>query len=308
MEAIKKPRLLVVGGTGFIGQHIVQRGAEDGWDVTSISFNEPKEEHKIPNVNYVSFDLAERESFSRLLNKTYDYVINLGGYVDHTLFSGGGRRLVDTHFVGLLNLLEHINRGAVRRFIQIGSSDEYGDAPHPQAEDLRECPISPYSLAKVASTHFLQMLWRTEKFPAVIIRLFLTYGPFQEQQRFLPQIIYGCLDDLEFPVSAGEQLRDFCYVEDVVDAIFRCMETDAVSGQVVNIGSGEARSIRNMVETIVNLIGQGRPQFGAIPYRIGENMALYADITKAKELLNWRPKKSLDVGLSKTIAWYKACH
>ena len=81
--------------------------------------------------------------------------------------------------------------------------------PPPQCEELREQPISPYSLAKVASTHFLQMLQRTEGFPAVVLRLFLTYGPHQDNRRFLPQIIQACLRDDEFAVSDGHQLRDF---------------------------------------------------------------------------------------------------
>ena len=134
------------------------------------------------------------------------------------------------HFTALQNLLEVIPRGKLKRFVQIGSSDEYGNASAPQHETLREQPISPYSLAKVASTHFLQMLHLTENFPAVTLRLFLTYGPGQDTGRFLPQIIRGCLADLTFPTSAGKQLRDFCYLDDTVRAILQALNVPKVDG------------------------------------------------------------------------------
>ena len=143
-----------------------------------------------------------------------------------------------------------------------------------QHEGLREEPISPYSLGKVASTHFLQMLFRTEEFPMVILRLFLTYGPGQEDRRFLPQIIKGCLSDAEFPTSEGQQLRDFCYVRDTVRAIMMALVSEDAKGQVFNVASGESVTIRSMVDEVCRIVGMGRPQFGEVPYRPDENMAL----------------------------------
>ena len=188
--------------------------------------------------------------------------------------------------------------------MQIGSSDEYGNATAPQNEKLREDPISPYSLGKVASTHFLQMLHKTEAFPCVVLRLFLTYGPGQNEERFLPHIIMGCLNDRSFPTSPGDQLRDFCYVDDVVRAIFVVLENDSVNGEVFNIASGQPLSIRSLIECVRDLIGKGEPCFGEVPYRPAENMCLYADIQKAKELLQWEAAHKLEDGLNKTIAWY----
>ena len=301
------PRLLVVGGSGFIGHHVVRHGLRLGWNVASIGLNPPITTRICSGANYVTADLSHVDSLRRLGDNRFDYVVNLGGHIDHSLFSNGGRRLIRVHFDGMLGLLEFLDRETIKRFVQIGSSDEYGDMPAPQKERLREQPISPYSLAKVAATHFLQMLHRTEGFPAVALRLFLTYGPGQDERRFLPQIIRGCLDDQEFPVSAGAQLRDFCYVTDAVEAIFRCLDCTAVNGQVINIASGEPRSIREMIEMTVGLIGTGRPQFGSIPYRPGENMALYADVALAREILGWTPRTQLTAGLKATIEWMKTC-
>jgi nucleoside-diphosphate-sugar epimerase len=149
------------------------------------------------------------------------------------------------------------------------------------------------------------MLHRTEAFPATTLRLFLTYGPGQNGRRFLPQIISGCLQDKTFPVSAGGQLRDFCHVRDTVAAVFAALQSPAARGEVINIGSGKPVSIRKMIELVQALVGSGRPEYGAIPYRAGENMELYPDISKARRLLDWRPKVELEIGLQETIRWVK---
>ncbi len=308
MAQVKAPRLLVLGGSGFIGHHVVRRGCELGWEVVSLGLNKPAETRMEPGVRYVVADLTRAESLMLLKDRCFNYVVNLSGYIDHTLFKSGGRRVLGNHLQPLLNLLEYLDRTSLVRFVQIGSSDEYGNGPAPQREDQREMPISPYSLAKVAATHFLQMLHRSEKLPAVTLRLFLTYGPGQEERRFLPQTIRSCLRDHEFSVSLGEQLRDFCFVEDIVNAIYLCFECGDVNGRILNIGSGNPQKIREIIEYTVNLIGAGRPQFGKIPYRPGESMTLYADTTAARDILGWTPRISIKEGIRRTIESIKKCH
>jgi len=299
-------RLLVVGGSGFIGRYVVEQGLHQKWHVTSIGLHTPKYSRKTAGAKYMIANITQASSLKSLGDNKFDYVVNLGGYIDHDLFRAGGRRTISSHFDGLLNLLEFLDRSTIKRFIQIGSSDEYGNVAAPQHERIRESPITPYSLAKVAATHFLQMLNRTEGFPAVILRLFLAYGPGQDNQRFLPQIIQGCLENRQFPVSGGAQIRDFCYVEDIVDAVFRCLDCPSANGTLLNIASGEPTQVREIIELIVQMIGSGRPQFGKVPYRTGENMSLYADISAAREILNWSPRWTLLNGLNTTIDWIRS--
>ena len=301
---MNSPHLLVIGGTGFIGHHLLKSVQKKGWQMTSVSLNPPTEERIVDCVRYLTFDMTDQTLVKKHLCEDFDYVVNLGGYIDHQLFRNGGRSLIETHFTALQNLLEVLPCNNLKRFVQIGSSDEYGNAPAPQHEDYREKPISPYSFSKVASTHLLQMLYRTENFPAVTLRLFLTYGPGQDSSRFLPQIIRGCLDDATFSTSAGEQFRDFCFVYDIVRAIIQAMTQPEIEGNVINVASGKAVSIRTMIEKVCELIGFGNPQYGEVSYRNGENMSLYANISKAKRKLNWEPTTSLEIGLKKTIDWY----
>ena len=303
-EAMTMGRMLVVGGSGFIGHALCRTAQERGYTVSSLSMHVPAK--SLDGVEYLACNLADREALKALLNgRQFDYLVNCGGYIDHRSYFSGGRELIGAHFDGAQNLLDAVDAAKLKRFVQIGSGDEYGNAAAPQVETTREAPISPYSLGKTAATHFLQMLWRMDKFPAVTLRIFLAYGPGQGDKRFLPQIILGCLRDDRFPVSAGEQLRDFCYVDDVVEGILRTLDVPEVCGQVINLASGIPVSIRAMIEHVCALVGQGQPDFGKIPYRPGENMALWADTTLARELLGWQPQVSLEQGLAKTIEYYR---
>ncbi len=295
-------QLLVVGGAGFIGQHVVKKALTQGFNTTILSKNDCKAIDKLDGVTYLCADIRNKEQLLALLEgKTFDYIINLGGYVDHSKYSNGGDKVFDVHFNGVRNLVNCIDRLSIKSFVQIGSSDEYGDNPAPQFESQKESPISSYSCAKVASTYFLQTLYKTENFPAVILRPFLVYGPGQSEDRFIPQIIKGCKLNDNFSVSHGEQRRDFCYIDDFIRAIFLSLDNDNAYGEVINVASGIPVAIKDVINKIVNIVGSGNPDFGRVPYRFLENMNLYADISKAKKILQWHPDITLDKGISKMI-------
>lgn len=299
-------RILIVGGTGFIGRHLATRCLKDTPHVTCLGLTDTGKVSYPKGLEILQADITDKEQMrSVLCGKLFDYVFNLVGYIDHTPYFKGGRKIIESHFIGPMNLIDCLDRERLKCFVQIGSSDEYGSVPAPQKETMREMPISSYSLAKTATSHFIQMLSKTEEFPGVVLRFFLVYGPGQDDRRFLPQIIKGCLRDEGFKTSEGGQLRDFCYVEDVVGAMVKAALSQAVKGQIINVASGTPISIRQMIENVVKLIGGGRPLWGTYPYRKGENMALYADVSLAKSLLQWEPKITIDDGLTKTIEYYK---
>lgn len=301
-----KPRLLVVGGNGFIGRHIVRNALDLNWIVTSLNTSIPVNEDRFRDVSYLAANVSDRHELSRaLVDPSFEYVVNCGGYINHAPLLKGGDKVFETHFCGAFNLARILNRDALKAFVNIGSSDEYGSIPAPQMEISREQPISPYSMGKVAATHFLEMLYRTEDFPATTLRLFLTYGPGQDTSRFLPQIIKGCIENRSFPTSAGLQVRDFCFIRDTVAAVFATLMQPLARGQIINIGSGSGVPIRQVIELIQTCIKGGNPFYGEIPYRRGENMALYADVAKAKLILGWSAKTSLEEGLLQTIEWVR---
>lgn len=299
-------KTLVVGGRGFIGSHVVETLLDTGALVTTLSLSEPLSPIEREGFEHVTGDIRDPDSLRKCLSKReFDYVINSGGYIDHSPYFSGGRDLIDQHFLGTMNLLDQVRGPDLKGYVQIGSSDEYGALEAPQNENSREAPISPYSLGKVASAHLLQMLRRTENLPAVIVRLFLVYGPGQDHRRFMPQVIRGCLANQVFETSEGMQVRDFCYVDDVVNAILLAMVSERARGKVINVASGEPVTIREVIKKVVSMVGRGKADFGKITYRAGENMALYADIKLAKKILAWQPAITLDEGLKRTIAWYE---
>ena len=299
-------KLLIVGGTGFIGEAAAKEAVKRGFQVTIISKNNCPKSRQLKDIEYISVDITNKNSLQLVLkDKIFCYVLNLGGYIDHANYSNGGSEVYDVHFNGVRNLVDCLDKSKIKGFVQIGSSDEYGNNPAPQSENQREDPISLYSCAKVASTYFLQTLYKTERFPAVILRPFLVYGPGQGEGRFIPQIIKGCLNNQKFPTSKGEQLRDFCFIDDFVQAVFSALSNNNAYGEVINIASGKPVSVKKLIDIIVSAIGSGQPQFGQIAYRNGENMSLYGNITKAKEILDWKPSVSLEQGLEETIKWIK---
>jgi nucleoside-diphosphate-sugar epimerase len=298
-------RVLVVGGSGFIGAALVRRLLKLKAEVSSIGKrNDGKV--KLEMAGHRVVDIQDHVALAKVISdQEYNIVINAAGYVDHSPYLQGGINVINTHYLGNMNLIDLCYRPCLQRFIYIGSSDEYGLAPSPQQEDLREAPITPYAAAKTGATHLIQTLARTEGFPGVVVRLFLVYGPGQAEYRFLPQVITGCLQNREVPATKGEQLRDFCFIEDVIDGLLLSAVKHEALGQLINIASGKAISIRNMINKVVGIIGKGRPNFGAYPYRLGENMSLYASIKRAKEILGWEPITTLDEGLKKTVSWYE---
>ncbi|GAB6038071.1 NAD(P)-dependent oxidoreductase [Fundidesulfovibrio butyratiphilus] len=297
-EAFSGSRALVAGGGGFIGKALTARLRALGARTDVLGLR--------PGPDRLALDLRDRQALARgLEGRDYNYVFNLGGYINHAPMAKGGLDVLDTHLGGAVNLIAALSGHPLKGFVQVGSSDEYGQSPAPQREDMREAPFSPYSAAKTAVSHLVQALARTEGFPGSVVRYFLVYGPGQDSARFLPQIIRGALEDREFPTSLGGQLRDFCYIDDAVEGALLAACRPQARGEVFNIASGRPVSIREMIDTVVGLVGTGRPQFGAHPYRPGENMALWADVEKAKRLLGFQARVGLAEGLGLTIAHFR---
>jgi nucleoside-diphosphate-sugar epimerase len=295
--------ILIIGGTGFIGKHLSRQAKLNNLKVTVLSKNILD---KINGVDYEKVNIENIEEVELFFKtRSFEYIINLSGYINHSLFFTNGMTVIKNHFEGLLNIVRCLNRAKLKHFIHIGSSDEYGNNKSPQKENIRESPISPYAFSKTSCSHFLQMLNQTEDFPVTILRLFLTYGPGQSFDRFLPFIIKQCILKKSFPVSEGKQLRDFCYISDIINGILKTLSSKGAFGQIINLASGRPVSIKEVILLVKKLIGTGRPEFGIINYRVGENMSLYADVSKANKFLNWKPSVSLEEGLIETIKSYK---
>lgn len=291
-------RILIVGGTGFIGYNFAKVAIEKKFQVTSISLKKPRKERYLNDVKYIFVDLENYQLLKKKIKGDFEYVVNVGGYGRHMPFSKGGDVIFKSHYFGLKNLIKVISKKKLKRFVQIGSSAEYGSSLAPQHENSNCSPTTPYALAKFMSTNYLIKLHKMYKFPVVILRLFSVYGLGQDKNKVIPQIITGCIKNDKFSVSEGMQYRDFCFVSDIVNAIFLSLSSKNVNGEIFNVGSGESIQIKKLVKLFCKVIGKGKPQFGKIKYRENENMKLYPNIKKIKSRLKWKPKIKLINGLN----------
>ena len=296
-----KNNILIVGGTGFIGYHIAKISLKKGWTVTSISSKAPKKKRYLPKVKYLLCDITKKKALRRNIQKQFKYVVNLGGYVDHS----NKEKTFQSHYIGCKNLTEILLKKAPKAFIQIGSSIEYGNAKSPQKENFRCNPKSVYGKAKLLASKHLLNLFKKQEFPSTVLRLYQAYGPRQDLNRFIPIIISGCIKNKQFPCSKGNQLRDFLYVDDVVNAILKSLTNKNARGQILNIGSGKPRKIKNIIDYIKRTSKGGYPQFGRVKLRKDEILEVYPDIKKAKNKINWSPRISFKKGLKITINSYK---
>jgi UDP-glucose 4-epimerase len=296
-------KILITGGTGFIGYHLAKKCLQLKWKVTSISSKQPNKIRKLKKVNYIICDISNKKKLSKVLSLNFNYIVNLAGYVDHS----DSIKTMKSHFVGCKNLALIFKNSKLDKFVQIGSCIEYGKKRSPQIDKNTnyQKTYSVYGEAKLKSTKFLINLYKKFNFPATILRLYLIYGSHQDPNRVIPLAIKKSICDEKFDCSKGTQLRDFLHVDDLVIAIIKCLKSDRSTGQIINLGSGKPVTIKNIIQKICKIIKFGKPQFGKIKYRKDEIMRLFPNIDKAKKLLNWSPKINITSGLKKTISFYK---
>ena len=297
-----KEKILILGGTGFIGYHLAKEALRRGFQVSSLSKNVPIKKRYLRKVKYITADISDNNFINKKIKDDFQYVINLAGYVDHS----DKIKTHKSHYLGCRNISNFFFKKKIKKFIQVGSSMEYGLAKSPQKENLKCKPKSIYGRAKFLSTNYLLNLYRKKKFPVTVVRLYQVYGPYQDLNRFIPVVINSCKYNRDFPCSHGRQFRDFLYINDLIEAFFLILKKPKTDGEIFNIGFGRPLKVRGIIDKILSYYKKGNPQFGKIKLRKEEQMKIYPDIGKANKILKWNPKINFTKGLAKTIQYYNA--
>ena len=297
-----KEKILILGGTGFIGYHLAKEALRRGFQVSSISKNVPIKKRYLKRVKYIIADISNKNFVNKKIKEDFQYVVNLAGYVDHS----DKIKTYKSHYLGCKNISNFFLKKKIKKFIQVGSSMEYGLAESPQKENFKCKPKSVYGRAKFLSTDYLLNLYHKKKFPVTIVRLYQVYGPYQDLNRFIPIVINSCKDNKDFPCSHGRQFRDFLYIIDLIEAFFLILKNPKAEGEIFNIGYGKPLKIRSIIDRILGYYKSGSPKFGEIKLRKEEQIKIYPDISKAKKFLKWKPKINFTKGLTKTIQYYNA--
>jgi nucleoside-diphosphate-sugar epimerase len=299
---LKKVTVLITGGTGFIGSHLIDRCKKKGWDIISLSLNKKNKKNGIKKLN---LNVSNRNLLFKKLNKfKIDYIINLAGHINHH----EKKKTFETHFRGCKNLIDFAVEKKIKKFIQIGSSVEYGFSKSPISENKKiniKKLKSIYGISKLKASNYLIKISKEKKLKYIILRPFLIYGPGQTNNRLIPNTIINCLKNENFPCSNGNQTRDFLYIDDFVNLVIECIQNKKVYNTIFNAGSGTPIKVKKIIRSIQKLVKKGSPIFGKILLRKDEPLKLYSDIKKTYKCLNWKPKKLLLNGLRITIRYYK---
>ena len=291
--------LLIAGGTGFIGYHLATKLKKKGWKITSVSLKKPQKKRYIKGIKYLLVDLTKKKQIKNKLENTYTHVVNLSGHTSNLYSKKFKAKIYNSHFYGTANLINFFLNKNIKSFIQIGSSAEYGNAKSPQSEKDKCKPTSIYGKAKLKATKYTLNAAKEYHFPSNVLRLFQVYGPGQGQNRAVAQLLNFCIKKKKFPASNGKQIRDFCYIDDVIKAIIIVLKKD-ISGKLFNIASGKGVSMKKLILTIQRVAKGGKPQFGLFRTRNHENSSLVPSINSAIKILKWKPKVELLNGLVKT--------
>jgi len=171
-----KKNILILGGTGFVGYHLAKEALKRGFHVSSLSKNTPVKKRYLKKVKYIIADISNINSIKKKIKNDFQYVVNLAGYVDHS----DKIRTYKSHYLGCKNISNFFLKKKIKRFIQVGSSLEYGLGKSPQKEDFQCKPQSAYGKAKFFSTQYLLNLYKKKKFPVTIVRLYQVYGPYKD--------------------------------------------------------------------------------------------------------------------------------
>lgn len=306
---MKGKRILITGATGFIGANLVREFLKRGSDVyifTRTTSNKWRVNNILNEIHEYCVDLLNYEKLEGVILDIRPEIIFhtavYGGYP----FQKDVNKIIQTSVIGTTNLVNACSKIEFDVFINTGTSSEYGLKNSSMSEtDLLE-PNSNYGAAKASATLFCQAKARSEKLPIVTLRLFSPYGYYEEPIRLIPSVIISCLTGKNPKVSSPEPVRDFIFIEDVMDAYIRVIESSDTDGEIFNIGYGKQQSVGEVVNKIVELTGNNvRPEWGNVPKRANEPNVWQANITKAKNVLKWEPKYSLDEGLSKTLRWFE---
>ena len=205
-----KKTILIIGGSGFIGQNLIRELNFSKYKVISASRNIPKKCNKFNNIKYISVDVSKKSHFKRIKDKI-DIIINLGGNINHS----NKKETYNSHFIGCKNLVNYFKDKSLHIFIQIGSSLEYGKVSNPHKEQYKCKPNSYYGMAKLKATNYL----KKSNLPYVILRLYQVYGPFQKKNRVISNVVDSLIKEKTFRSTNGKQIRDFLYVSDLVSLI-----------------------------------------------------------------------------------------
>ena len=302
---------LITGSSGFIGSVLLRRLLSENKGEIHLILR--KESHLwrikdlLSKVTIHYSDLSNLEELEKIFIKAKQNIIYHQATNGAYSYQSDANEIIKTNILGTWNMLQASNKINYDLFVNTGSSSEYGFKKFAMREtDILE-PASYYAVTKSAQTLLCSHIANQEKKPIVTIRPFSVYGPYEEPKRLFPTLLKSLLLNQEMNLVSPDTARDQIYVDDMVDAYLKIDEMKMNPGEYYNIGTGIQSTIKQVVETAVEVTGKNTKfNWGSMQSRNWDTNAWVADISKARQQLKWYPKTSLRDGIYKTWEWFQS--
>jgi len=306
--------VLVTGGAGFIGSHLVRCLLQDGYSVRVLddfsTGKRPNLEDVLDRIEVVDGSMTDLPTAQRAVAGVH-YVLHQAAVpsVPRSVRDPLGSN--EANVTGTLKMLVAARDAGVRRFVYAASSSAYGNTPTlPKVETMPTDPLSPYAVAKLAGENYARAFFRVYGLETVCLRYFNVFGPRQdpksEYAAVIPRFIEALLRDEEVTIHGdGEQSRDFTYIDNTVQANLKAMTAPDAPGETCNVAYGERYTLNQMV-ALLGEIMRVKPRVRYIEGRQGDVKHSLADIDKARRLLGYDPQISFQEGLARTVSYFQA--
>ncbi len=304
-------KILITGGAGFIGANLVRRlVAEGGFQVFIIekkgtSLWRLKDVVGKVAVHFVDLE-DEKHLYKIITSIKPNVVFHLAGYGAYPAFQHDVMEMARTNINGTLNLVNAVKNIPITTFINIGSSSEYKEKKSAIAEDDATDPANLYAVTKLATVLLLKKMAEEYNLPIINVRPFNVYGQYGNSQGFVHYAILGALRNEKIELSSPSNVRDFIFIEDLVDLFLRMMKiTKKYRGEIFNAGSSHQYSIVEALRVIEKILGRKiQVSYKKKGNYYREAKSFRADIKKAKKAFGWKPLYTIDVGFEKTARWF----
>lgn len=316
--ATGKASILVTGGAGFIGSHVVEALVAREQRVVCLdnfdSFYDPHIKRanlaavsSRPNLHLIEGDIRDRSVVEGLCDR---YAVDR---IFHAAARAGVRPSVqdpllyeDVNVRGTLSMLEVARSRSIKTFVFASSSSVYGGletVPFTEAAPLSR-PISPYAATKLAGELLCYTYHHLYGLPVTCLRFFTVYGPRQRPEMAIHQFVRLIQEGKPLPVFGdGSARRDFTYIDDVVQGVLASLETP-FAFEIFNLGESETIALMDLIQLIEETVGK-KAELQTLPAQQGDMLVTYADITKARHMLKYRPTTPVKAGLKKFVEWFR---